>query len=129
MQAMIIRWRGSVSLSLSVLIGVVAADDSWRPAGSQPRAITSSATTAASGALGVTLGRPMPMDDFPQSNATGFATADPNLVRTSYQTPAAPPLFRLQSPEIPQPLPPGPAAKSGNANQVSRSKTCFASGP
>ncbi len=66
------------------------------------------------------------MDDSPQSNATGFATADPNLVRTSYQTPAAPPLFRLQSPEIPQPLPPGPAAKTGNANPVSRSKSGFA---
>src|SRR5438309_5968265 len=74
MQAMITRWLGSVSLWLSVLAGVVAADDGWRPAGSQPRAITSSATTAASGALGVTLGRPMPMDDSPESNATGLGT-------------------------------------------------------
>ena len=125
---MIIRWLGSVGLSLSVLAGVAAADDGWRPANTSPKALGSTSPTTASGALGVTLGRPMPMDDSPESNATGFATADPNLVRTSYQTPAAPPLFRLQSPEIPQPLPPGPA-KTGNANPVSRSKSGFATEP
>src|SRR6266849_2926644 len=52
MQAMIIRWLGSVSLSLSVLAGVAAADDGWRPASTQSRVIGSSSSTAASGALG-----------------------------------------------------------------------------
>src|SRR5262249_5231137 len=54
---------------------------------------------------------------------------DSNVVRTSYQTPAAS-LFRLQSPEIPQPLPAGPAPKIGNAaaSPVSRSSSGFATG-
>jgi hypothetical protein len=68
------------------------------------------------------------MDDSPGADASQFATSDSNVVRTSYQTPASPPLFRLQSPEIPQPLPPGPASKAGSAsaNPVSRSTSSFA---
>jgi hypothetical protein len=124
------RWLGSIGLLASLWIGAAAADDGWRPASASSKTTGGDPTTVSAGALGVTLGRPMPADDSSGADASGFAVSDSNLRRTSYETPATPPLFRLQSAEVPQPLPRGPATKTGSipASPVSTSISGFAAG-
>src|SRR5207253_2386694 len=111
-QAMTIRWLGSFALSVSLSIGVATADDGWRPAGCPSKTNGSGSASVASGSLGVTLGRPVPMD---APADLMIDKPDSNVLRASYETTSTPPLYRFQSPEVPQPLPPGPAAKTGNA--------------
>jgi Putative beta barrel porin-7 (BBP7) len=131
-----IRWLSGVGLTLALGLGTAAAEDGWRPAGSQT-APNSSSTPVTPLSLGVSLGRPVPADA-PADSVLDVPVADPNVSQASYQTPGSlPSVVRFQSPEVPKPLPPGPPAKNGGssgadasglATPVSKSTSGFATG-
>jgi hypothetical protein len=124
------RWLILAGLALTLNAATAMADDGWRPAGSAQANAGSNSSSAAFGSAGVSLGRPVGADT-PADASVDRALADSNFTRASYQTPAAlPSVVRSQSPEVPQPLPSGPATKSANptATPVSKSKSGFASG-
>jgi hypothetical protein len=129
-QMMLGRLLSGVSLTLAVGAATAIADDGWRPAGSQPVISQTSSPETISGSLGVSLGRPVGIDESIDRTADR-GLADSNLTRTSYAAPSSlPSIIRSQSPEVAQPLPAGPLSKSSDlsASSVSRSTSGFASG-
>jgi hypothetical protein len=116
-QSMKILWLSGASLTLTWLTATAVAQDSdWHPV--TARAASSAAVAPASGnSSGVSLGRPV-ADSSPNPVANahgsdgGTITWDSQITRASFDTPAKSPppsLIRLQSPEVPLPLPPGPS--------------------
>jgi hypothetical protein len=124
-----VTWLSGTILTLGWLAAAVAAQDSdWHPV--TPRSATSQVviTPAAGNSSGVSLGRPVAMvESSPNPIATtrgsdgGTSSWDPQITRASFNpleknpaanaVPAVPGsgVIRLQSPEVPLPLPPGPS--------------------
>ena len=107
-------WRTGLGLSLGLLVGSASAEEVvWRPVGAPPAAVKPAVPPPARPAAAA-LGRPVAALGKPVAAGAGAPAPFDPLVRPVSFSAGAPaqPVFRGYSPDVPRPMPTGPALGS-----------------